>query len=185
MTAETVAAVRLWKFVRPDLRLCHDASRSWEVGRTLHVKPPLVLCERGFHASERPWDALQYASSERTCIARVEGFGEIVRGDDKVACESMTVLAVADPTAALQRLACKWADRAVRVHAAKALRAVGLTAEADRLAALGEIIDEKSAWAAAGAAGAAAWAAAGAAERDAANLELEAAFTALMLEDVR
>jgi hypothetical protein len=47
------------------------------------------------------------------------------------------------------------ADRAIHVHAVAALRAAGLMAEADRLAALPVIVDEPTAWAAA-------WAAAGA-----------------------
>ena len=55
------------------------------------------------------------------------------------------------------------ADRAIHVHAVAALRAAGLMAEADRLAALPVIVDEPTARAAADAA----WAAAGDAAGDA------------------
>jgi hypothetical protein len=47
-----------------------------------------------------------------------------------------------------QRRAFVAADAAVRVFAPAALRAAGLTAEADQLAGLGELVDEASAWSA-------------------------------------
>jgi hypothetical protein len=83
----------------------------------------------------------------------------------------------------LRQLAYCWADRAVRVHAVAALRAVGQTAEAERLAAaLAPIKNHataKAAAAAAWAAAAAAWAAADAtADATAADAARAAAATA-------
>jgi hypothetical protein len=147
--------MKAWKSIRADRRLVHDESRSWEVGVKLTHDKPLVLCESGFHASIKPRDALRFASTERTWIARVECGGEILTGNDKIVCAEMTPLWIADPTAILQRLALRWADKAVRVTAVEALRKIGLNAEADRLAACAEIVDEKTA----GAASYAAWAA--------------------------
>ena len=55
----------------------------------------------------------------------------------------------------LRAFAFECADRAVRIHAVAALRSAGLTAEADKLAALPAIVDLQSARAAGAAAGAA------------------------------
>ncbi len=41
---------------------------------------PIIMCERGLHASEHPFDALQYAPGPILC--RVKLGGEIVRDDN-------------------------------------------------------------------------------------------------------
>ena len=70
-----------WFAIRSDpVRLPHGDGRAVVVGETLSVEEPIVLCERGLHASVKPLDALRYAPG--TIVARVELSGRVIRGDD-------------------------------------------------------------------------------------------------------
>ena len=109
-----------------------------------------------------------------------------VEGQDKVGARAGRLLRPVEGWTddALRRFAFECADRAVRVHAVAALRSAGLTTEADRLAALPPITDEKAAaaaytasYAAADAAYAAAYAAVRAAASTAASTAAHAAAT--------
>jgi hypothetical protein len=42
---------------------------------------PLIMCERGLHASVHPFDALKYAPGNTLCLVDLDG--EIIQGDDK------------------------------------------------------------------------------------------------------
>ena len=57
---------------------------------------PLILCERGLHASLHPFDALQYAPGPILC--RVEVGGKIVQGGDKLVAIRRRIIARVDAT---------------------------------------------------------------------------------------
>jgi hypothetical protein len=76
-----------WHFVGDRLR---DGSPIPEDGEVLEVRPPLVMCERGLHASERLIDALLWAPGAMLC--RVVCSGEIEHEVDKLVCERRMIL---------------------------------------------------------------------------------------------
>jgi len=82
------------------------------VGSRLHVDPPLVLCERGLHASHRIIDALRYAPGPVVCRVRMSG--EIVDGLDKLVATDREVVAMTDATNVLHEFACVVAEEALR-----------------------------------------------------------------------
>lgn len=95
--------IEAWKFLHDDRRLGYGDGRLVEVGVTLTVDGPPLLCERGIHASRRAIDALQYA--ETAIVARVACEGEIVEGVDKLACTRLTPLAIFDASDTLRAFA--------------------------------------------------------------------------------
>ena len=156
-----------WHFAGAKLRDGRPLPRK---GETLTHKGAVVPCESGFHLSERAIDALGFAPG--LMVARVRGGGVMVpHGDpvDKRACETRTCLSeYVNARAVIVELAETWVRRALRIHAAPAMRAAGLIAEADTLASLPADISMDAASAAASdAARAASNAAARAAARDA------------------
>jgi len=70
------------------------------------------MCESGLHASENILDALRYAPGHY--LRRVECYGEIVLGDDKLVCRHRKVLAEANMEQLLHEFACRCAERALR-----------------------------------------------------------------------
>ena len=87
------------------VRLPHGDGRIVRAGETLTVPGPVVLCERGLHASVRAIDALEYAPGSIVC--RVRMGGEIVapKGENKLAATERTVLWMADADRALHEFA--------------------------------------------------------------------------------
>ncbi len=76
-----------WHFVGATLR---DGNPIPADGEWLAIEPPLVMCERGLHASERLIDALRYAPGNTAC--RVECDGEIIHDGDKLVCSRRRIL---------------------------------------------------------------------------------------------
>ena len=100
-----------WHFCPADMKLMDHGNNSRAeicVGKTNTVRGPLILCERGLHASESVLDALQYANSSMLC--RVESSGQIARGDDKYCSTRRKVLAVRDIAPILHEFACHVAE---------------------------------------------------------------------------
>ena len=165
-------SILAWHFLPENGRLAYT-NRPVKVGGANTVKPPIVPCQRGLHASVRAIDALEYAPGPVVC--RVECSGEIVpHGGDKLACSRRKVLAMADATTLLHEFACWCAEQALARAQDPAPRSVAAIA-AKRAWLRGEIGDRElaaareAAWAAAGeAAREAAWEAAGEAAREAA-----------------
>jgi hypothetical protein len=177
-----------WHFA-PDNRKTRYSNEPIIVGRTLKVKPPVRLCERGLHASKRAIDALQYAPGAYVCLVTLSG--EVMHGDDKSVASERTVIAAADATRLLFQFSIDCAARAMERYGwehedswnALAIRAAhmeGLADDADLSAARSAAWS--AAWSAArsaaeSAAESAAWSAARSAaesaERDAQNAELE------------
>ena len=105
-------AVLAWHWVA-DNRTLRDGTPV-EAGRLYELpegKTP-ALCRRGFHASERALDALQYAPGAVIC--RVELSGQIVRDpinhSDKLVASRRRVLWLADATRVLHEFACDVAE---------------------------------------------------------------------------
>jgi hypothetical protein len=62
-----------YHFVAANKRLRFDMeSVEVSVGQTLHFDGEPVLCQRGFHASKRPLDALKYAPDDSEWLLLVE-----------------------------------------------------------------------------------------------------------------
>ena len=95
--------IEAWKFLRESRCLGYDDNRPVKVGVPLEIDGLPILCARGIHASRRAIDALQYAES--AIVARVHCEGEIVEGDDKLACTRLTPLAIFDATDTLRHFA--------------------------------------------------------------------------------
>ena len=77
------------------------------IGEWLHFTGKLEMCNAGLHASEHPFDALQYAPGPM--LHRVELSGAIINGDDKVVSERRKIVATIDATDLLRNFARKQA----------------------------------------------------------------------------
>ena len=69
-----------WHFLAGDKRLRFGTKEVVEVGKTIEVAGPLVLCQWGLHASRRAIDALKYAPSNtgNLYVCKV-----VLTGDDR------------------------------------------------------------------------------------------------------
>lgn len=72
-------AVIGWHFASTTLR---DGAPLPKAGEVLSMGGYVLICHRGYHASERAIDALQYAHGSR--VARVRIWGDLQRQEDKV-----------------------------------------------------------------------------------------------------
>jgi hypothetical protein len=153
-----------WWFAAGD-RLPNGDGRKIVLGETLTVDPPVVLCERGLHASRRVIDTLNYAPGE--FLYRVRVGGQVVHGDDKMVGTERTALWRIDATRALRLFGCDVAEMAL-----KAERKAGREPHKDSwdvVAVMRRWIDGKATDAERSAAGSAAWNAAGSAAWNAAG----------------
>lgn len=107
--------VLAWHFLREDgrLGLTHRASGHVRVtaGRTLRWDGEVRLCESGLHASVSALDALNHAPG--CVVSRVEVWGNVVRGPDKIAGSRRRALWVADASVPLRLFAADCAERAL------------------------------------------------------------------------
>jgi len=98
--------MKAWHFLQDNGELrwpCGDITKP-EVGQKLTVDPDrLELCKYGLHGSEKPLDALRYATGHWLC--RDEFGGRIIRGDDKLVASERTILIMADATNMLRHFA--------------------------------------------------------------------------------
>ena len=145
----------MYHFLREDRKLRFEPFTPVVVGGTLVYPGEPVLCEVGFHASERAIDALKYAPGPVLCI--VELSGEIIHGDDKAVAQERTVSWMQDISPTLHEFACQVAEEALKEHGVTDERS-WKAIEVKRLWLKGEATDEelKDAWAAADAAASAA-----------------------------
>jgi hypothetical protein len=96
--------------------LAHGDGRPIVAGETHIVTGAIVPCTHGLHASARPLDALGYADSAVTTVARVRLHGTIVlHGTDKAAASHRAYLAVAPCGPLLHEFACRCAEVALMV----------------------------------------------------------------------
>jgi len=104
-----------WHFLAGDKRLQFGTKEVVEVGKTIEVAGPLVLCKWGLHASRRAIDALRYAPSTKNLyVCRVVLTGDIIESDDKAVATKRKVLAMADCTHTLHEFACDVAEDALK-----------------------------------------------------------------------
>ena len=101
-----------WHFLPRNGRARWGRHGKIEVGRTLSIKAKPVMCERGFHASERAIDSLAYAPGPVACLVTLGG--EIVEDTDKVVAQERTVVAMADASMVLHAFACHEAELALQ-----------------------------------------------------------------------
>jgi hypothetical protein len=66
--------IRAWKFLRDDMRSGSGYEGPWHIGetRTL-VGGRIIPCERGYHGSPTPFDALQYAPGSVVALVDLSG----------------------------------------------------------------------------------------------------------------
>jgi hypothetical protein len=180
METEAATGVLAWHFLPEDRRLRWGSREIVEVGRTLKMKGKPELCNRGFHASRRIIDALNYAPGPILC--RVGVGGTILEDNDKLVGTTRRVVAMADASPMLHLFACDVAEAALKAAGVTDARALGVI-QAKRLWVAGDITDAEmdAAWEAAwdsaraaawDAAWDAAWAAARGAARGAHNTDL-------------
>jgi len=105
-----------WWFAKGDT-LPHGDGRKVAIGETLTVEGPIVLCERGLHASRRLVDALKYAPGPILYRVRLSGtivpHSSLRAGEDKLAASERTALWRVDATRALRLFACDVAESAL------------------------------------------------------------------------
>ena len=89
-----------WHFVGVTLR---DGKPVPADGVKLRFDGKPVMCERGYHASIDPFDALQYAPGPILC--RVRCGGTIISDADKLVCTERTILRRMDATEGLRYFA--------------------------------------------------------------------------------
>ena len=87
-----------------------DGSAIPPIGHTLRMDGDPVMCERGFHWSLRPSEALRYAPGP--LLHRVRYSGKFLLGNDKGVSTERTILAAFDATYLMRRFA---ADQALSV----------------------------------------------------------------------
>lgn len=89
-------------------------------GCVLRVDSPIVICSHGLHFGRSILDALGYAMG--ATVWRVEGWGEAVESEDKLACEHRRHLWRLDIDAVLRRFACREALRVLPADAPACVR---------------------------------------------------------------
>jgi len=92
--------MKAWHFVNDTLR---DGSPVPKDGEKLVFTGEPILCKQGYHASNSPFDALQYAPGNILC--RVECGGTLIKGDDKFVCTERTIIKRMDVTRMLRYFA--------------------------------------------------------------------------------
>ena len=151
---------RAYHFVGDTLR---DGRPVPPDGEWLTHDGPCVMCESGLHASEHPYDALQYAPGAILCLVEIED--EVARQDDKLLCRRRKIIARIDATQLLRRFARLCALDVIHLWDApkivlEYLETGDESKRAAAWAAAGDAAGDAAGAAAGDAAGAAAWAAA-------------------------
>jgi hypothetical protein len=103
--------IACWHWLAEDKRLRWGTKEKVRVGRTYTATGPLVMCENGMHGSRRLLDALQYAPGGVLC--KVEIWGEIQEGDDKLVGRHRKVLSMVNAEKMLHEAACHFAEEAL------------------------------------------------------------------------
>ncbi len=106
-----MADVLAWHFLPEDRRLRYYPHTLVKPGQTLRVYGPLLMCDRGLHASRRVLDALFYAPGPIAC--RVLLSGKILEDPDKLCASKRKCLWMVDATRVLHEFACWCAEQAL------------------------------------------------------------------------
>ena len=79
----------LWKSLSAGLNSYHG-QKKWKIGKWYKCRGELEMCNKGFHASERIIDSMQYVPLE--CLAKVEVRGKHIDYDDKQCWQGMKII---------------------------------------------------------------------------------------------
>ena len=134
----TDTKILAWHWVKDDATL-RDGT-PLEVGKTYTMDGEPELCSRGFHASEKILDALEYAPGSLLC--RVEVGGTVIQGNDKLVGTERRVLWLLDCSNLLHEFACRCAEDALKLVENPDPRSVAAI-EAKRQWVKGEITDDE------------------------------------------
>ena len=104
-------AIIAWHFLPDNGLTANDEGKRPVVGKTMKVKPPVVLCSHGYHASINIMDALGFAPG--AMVQRVAMWGDVQRGGDKLVASNRTCLSLVDGTRTLHEFACWCAEGAL------------------------------------------------------------------------
>ena len=96
-----------YHFTGPLLR---DGSSIPPIGHALVFNGEIEICERGYHWSRTPWQALQYAPGNLLHLVRVGG--TVIEQSDKGVSSERTIVATIDAEPLMRRFA---ADQALSV----------------------------------------------------------------------
>ena len=80
---------RGYKFLTSDMRSMHG-NAQWIIGKWCQHDGKLEICRSGFHASEDPYDSLQYVYGPRWFS--IEAKGKILRDKDKFVAREMRIV---------------------------------------------------------------------------------------------
>ncbi len=108
--------ITAYKFLRDDRRSGMGNEPPWGEGETRSVKGEIIPCERGYHASPTPWDALRYAPGSALCVVRLSGdlmpHGNPV---DKYAARTCEVVRIVNVARELRLFAADCAERVLPI----------------------------------------------------------------------
>ena len=137
-----------YHFLKEDRCLSNGDGRLVEPGSLFATSEIPVLCKVGFHASEKPLDALTYAPGPVIC--RVHLNSRITHDGDKMVAQERKVIWMANITAELHEFACQCAEDALK-NAEIADPLLWGAVEAKRKWLKGEVTDQQlnAAWSAA------------------------------------
>src|SRR3990167_2127229 len=158
--------IRAWHFLRDDMRSGSGAEPAWTEGEERTITGRLKLCDRGYHSSPTPWDALQYAPGSMLCLVEISE--PVKRDKDKAVSRTRRLVRAINIERELRLFACDCAESAVEIVRTRGAkpdpRSLAAIATARRFANGGASVEELDAAApsaaeAARAAAEAAWAA--------------------------
>ena len=79
-----------YHFLKANMTSGEGDEPPWKVGEHRQMDGEIALCERGYHGSLHPYDALQYAPGPVLCL--VELTGVIIEDTDKVVAQGRRLL---------------------------------------------------------------------------------------------
>ena len=139
-------SIEAWHFLPDNRKLQFEPHTFVVPGETLKCSGPLILCKKGFHASERILDALKYAYGNILC--RVVLDGEIIHGDDKLVATERTVLWMANAEEMLRQFAQLQALYISRLQNCPDIVLKHLRTESELIRAASRAATQDAAWAA-------------------------------------
>ena len=105
--------IRAWHFLRDDMRSGSGAEPAWTEGEERTITGRLKLCDRGYHSSPTPWDALQYAPGSMLCLVEISE--PVKRDKDKAVSRTRRLVRAINIERELRLFACDCAESAVEI----------------------------------------------------------------------
>ena len=163
--------MRAWHFLYKNNKM-RDKKVAPKDGVKLTYNDTPIMCQRGLHASIKPYDALQHAPGPILCLVECEGV--VIPGDDKLVCTERTIIARMDAMEMLRYYARMQALKATQQWDAPQAVLEWLMTGGESYRSAARSAAEAAAWSAArSAAWSAAWSAAKSAAWSAARSEFD------------